>query len=218
MRVVADPEPRRRRDVAARRRRPTGPGRRSPTRRSRRRRSTPGSRSTSARLSAGERIAPPDSSTRSARDVERAAVVGVERVEQRPRERVADDHDEVRLLAFDELPQRERVEVVLGRDDDRAAREQRAERHPVRGAVHERARGHAARARLAAPLGDLLGRRDRRAAAARAAHRAEEHVFVAPHHALRHARSCRRCRGCRGRRPSGARSRASGDAAASAVS
>ena len=45
----------------------------------------------------------------------------VEHVDERARERVADDHEEVRLLGRDELPQRERVEVMLGRDHDRAA-------------------------------------------------------------------------------------------------
>ena len=77
---------------------------------------------------------------------------------------------------------------MLGGDHHRPAGEERAERHPVRGAVHERAGRHAAGARLEATFRDLLGRGDRLAAAARAAHRAEEHVFVAPHHAFRHAR------------------------------
>ena len=67
-------------------------------------------------------------------------------------------------------------------------REQRAERHPVRGAVHERTGRDASRARhrrqrSAISSGVVIGAPPPPAAA----HRAEEHVLVAPHHALRHA-------------------------------
>ena len=77
---------------------------------------------------------------------------GVERVEHRSREGVADDDEEVRLLARDQLPQPHRRERAIGRDDHRAAEEQRREGHPVRGAVHERAGRHAPGAGNEAPL------------------------------------------------------------------
>ena len=120
------------------------------------------------------------------RQVERRGFRRVEDLDERTGERVAHEDDEVRLLGADQLPERERVEVTLRRDDDAAAAEQRAEGHPVRGAVHERARGDAPSARHDAAFRDLLGSRDRCRAAARAAHRTEEHVFVAPHDAFRH--------------------------------
>ena len=76
--------------------------------------------------------------------------------------------------------------MAFGRDHDAPTGEQRAERHPVRGAVHERARGQAAGASLAGAIGDLLGRRDLVPDAA-ATQGAEEGVLGSPHHSLGHA-------------------------------
>ena len=82
--------------------------------------------------------APPDSRTR-----ERLQVVrrGVELVEQRPGERVADDQQEVQPLALDQPPDVGGVEALGDRlHEDGAAEVPRAEAHPVPGAVHERRR------------------------------------------------------------------------------
>ena len=95
-----------------------------------------------------------------------------------------------------------------GEMHDGAAGVQRAERHPVRGAVHERARGQAAPVRGRGPstissgLGDRLPRRGsrRRTRRRRCPRRATSRPSA--------CRWCRRCRGCTGRRPSAARSRA----------
>ena len=101
----------------------------------------------SSRFSEGERMAPPDSSTRSGdTSIERPSSL-FERVEHRPGEGVAHDDHEVRLVALHQLPERERIEVMLGGNDDGSAGVQRAEGHPVRGPVHEGARGDAPRAR-----------------------------------------------------------------------
>ena len=59
----------------------------------------------------GERIAPPDRTTVSD-DRSRDGSSGVERLHERTGERVADDHEEVDVLARDELPESRRVEAA----------------------------------------------------------------------------------------------------------
>ena len=116
------------------------------------------------------------------------AARGLERVHERTGEGVAHDHEERHPFVRDELEQTGRVEVAVGRDDDCGAGEERPERHPVRGAVHERARGERAAAALQRGVDDELGTFDARSAGISAHQRAEEDVLVAPQHAFRHAR------------------------------
>src|SRR6266700_2700526 len=89
----------------------------------------------------GERIAPPERTTVQ---------------HDRTGERVTHDEEVVDLPPGDELPESLRVEGAIGRDHDAPAGEQRAERHPVRGAVHERTRRQATGAALAGAVGELF--------------------------------------------------------------
>ena len=68
-----------------------------------------------------------------------AAGLGVERAQDRLRERVADDRERGDCLAFDRVEEFGRVEVAAGERDDAAPAAQRAEPGEVAGAVHLRA-------------------------------------------------------------------------------
>src|SRR5262249_31028255 len=96
------------------------------------------------------------------------------------------EKEKVRGRARNAPPQRGGGGGVRGGDDHGPAGEQRAERHPVRGAVHERARGHASRARVLAAFRDLLRRGDRVTGPGGAAERTEEDVLVPPYDPLGH--------------------------------
>ena len=80
-----------------------------------------------------------------------AGGLGLERLEQRARERVADDRQHPHLLALDRVPHRDRVETGLVDQHHRAAARQRRQGDEQAGSVHERAGGQHRR-RGAAPL------------------------------------------------------------------
>ena len=127
-----------------------------------------------------------------------------ERVQHRPCARVAHEVARVDVLAFEQVEHELHVDVRLAVEHDLAAAEQRAERRPLPARVHQRPERerHELRDRRVARrkerpeslrgvvehrCRDLLGRGDRRASRVAAAEAAEEHVLLAPHHALRPA-------------------------------
>ena len=103
-------------------------------------------------------------------------------VEQRAGERVADDEQEVQLLALDEAPDVIRLEPLRdGLDEHGSAAEPRPKAHPVTGAVHER--GSQERPQTRVGLGQEAVDRGRRL---RPTEALDHRVAVAPHDALRH--------------------------------
>ena len=114
----------------------------------------------------------------------------IETVEQRARERVADEHEEVHPLALDRPPEVVRVEPLrTPLQHHGASLVERAERRPLRRAVHERRGRHAAQVRAGGRVRDQLGdRRGRRHAGRLAAHGGEVDVLLPPEDALRGAR------------------------------
>ena len=69
-----------------------------------------------------------------------AAGVGIEGVDDRPSERVADDRHRLDALVLDRVEQLVDVEGTRRQRDDAASLQQRAERRHAPGGVHERAR------------------------------------------------------------------------------
>ena len=102
-----------------------------------------------------------------------------------------------------------RVEAAVGSRRRPCRRvKKRPERHPVGGAVHERAGGQRrARRRCGAASASSLGPLDAGSARVPAAAARRRRCPRAATARPSACRSCRRCRGCRGRRPSGGRSR-----------
>jgi hypothetical protein len=135
-------------------------------------------------------------------------------------EGVADDQQDVDLLALDGAPDVVGSSRRCRPGSRRVAAVHRVERDPVAGAVHERRR-RAARGRRRCPSPRRPPARGsptlavaRPAAAQRDRRRCRPGATARPWA----CRSCRRCRGCRGRRALVARRRRVGDAAASASS
>ncbi len=124
-------------------------------------------------------------STARHQDVEARNVVvaAVELVEERTRERIADDEEEGHLFTLDHRPHVDRVESTRDRlHENDAAADPRSEGHPVRSAVHE------GRGRERAKPGVRrfeetcdVGRRSR------AVEAFDDGVAVSPHHTFRHA-------------------------------
>ena len=91
-------------------------------------------------LTPAESAAPPETTARSD---DRSYVVCLDLVDQRAGEGVADDEQDVHALGRDRAEDVGAVEAFgHARDHQRAALGEGVERHPVRGAVHERRAGH----------------------------------------------------------------------------